>query len=378
MTCLSGMPMGAAIAIGDMLDNCATVKPGEEVLILAQIDGLHGGDSMVDERAIAWIQMAVQMKGARASVLWIDEPATPHAWRFPPVVKAAMLGCDTLINNSFDLVVEEILEFREFIAEHRIKMVRNFATTTALLCTDWAQTPHELVGEIRYQASRPFLPGLPFVLSDENGTHIEGTIAKSSNPKGPADMPYSTRREVDGYYLPWPEWVHPPVNLADTSGTFIFDSMLSWWSRYIGISPYFDEPVRLVIEDNRIASIEGGREAEALKTFLAGMRERMGDAAYTFDAFHFGVHPNANVTEYQCPNILHRRVIEHSHTSNLHAHIGTPPSVSAYPYWLHCTGDIRKPTLKVGETVVYDRGYLCALDHPGVKAVAEKYPGRPV
>ena len=222
----AGAPRAASISIGDMLDNCAKVKPGEEILILAQLDGLYGGDNMVDEQAIAWIQSAVRSRGAHASVLWIDEPVTPHAWRIPPIVKAAMLGCDTLINTSFDLVVEEHLEFREFIAEHRIKMVRNFATTSALLCTEWAQTPHELVSEIRYQASRPFVPGRPYTLTDENGTHLEGTITESSNDKGPPDMPYSTRRDEDGYYLPWPEWVHPPVNTVGTSGVFIFDCML--------------------------------------------------------------------------------------------------------------------------------------------------------
>jgi hypothetical protein len=73
----AGIPAGAAIAIDDMLENCARIQPGQEVLLLAQIDGLYGGDNMVDEQAISWIQYAVQMKGAHASVLWIDEPAVP-------------------------------------------------------------------------------------------------------------------------------------------------------------------------------------------------------------------------------------------------------------------------------------------------------------
>ena len=145
-----GIPKAALISIGDMLDNCAKVQPGQEVLLLAHIDGLYGSDNMVDEQAISWIQSAVHARGANASVLWIDEPATTHAWRFPPVVKAAMKGCDVLINHSFNLVTEEIAEFREYIAECKVKMVRNMATTSALLCTAWAQTPYELVSEIRF------------------------------------------------------------------------------------------------------------------------------------------------------------------------------------------------------------------------------------
>lgn len=377
MTNQVGIPTEAAIAINDMLENCARLQPGQEVLLLAHIDGLYGGDNMVDEQAISWIQHAVETKGAKASVLWINEPAVPHAWRFPPVVKGAMSGCDILINHSFNLVTEEITAFRSYIAEHKIKMVRNFATTTPLLCTAWAQTPHELVSEIRYQASLPFKAGLKWTLTDENGTHLEGKIENPTNIAGVPGMPYSSRRDEAGYYLPWPEWVHPPVNVSKTSGIFIFDCMLSWWSRYIGISPYFNKPIRLEIENNRIIKIEGGEEATALKSFLSSMRERLGDGVFDFSAFHFGVHPQASVASHQCPNILHRRLIEHSHSSNLHVHIGAPPATPSYPYWMHCTGDIRHPTLKVGDTLVYDKGHLMALDNPLVKAIAQKYPGRP-
>lgn len=156
-----GIPRGAAIAIDDMLDNCAKIKSGQEVLILAHVDGLYGGDNLVDETAISWIQTAVQHRGANPTVLWIDEPAKPHAWRLPPVVKAAMGACDIFINNSFDVVFEELVELKQYLWETKIVLVRNFAVTAPLLCTAWAQTPHELVSEIRYQASLPFKEGPP-------------------------------------------------------------------------------------------------------------------------------------------------------------------------------------------------------------------------
>jgi hypothetical protein len=371
----SGIPAGAAVAISDLLDHCAKIQRGQEVLLLAHIDGLYGGDNLVDQEAISWIQTAIRMRGANTSVLWIDEPAKPHAWRFPPVFKAALTACDVIINHSFDIVFEEIIEFRQFISEQKIPMVRNFATTASLLCTAWAQTPYELVSEIRHQASLPFKEGLTWQLNDNNGTHLEGIII--SEPKHIHGMPYTSRREEAGYYRPWPEWVIPPIGISDTSGIFVFDSMLSWWSRYIGISPYFNEPIRLAIKDCRITEIEGGAEADALRRFLVSMRERLGEEVYDFNCVHFGVHPQAVVGPYQCPNILHRRLIEHSHSCNIHFHIGAPPPVPAYPYWMHCTGDIRTATFRVGDTLIHERGCLIALAHPAVLAVAEKYPGRP-
>jgi hypothetical protein len=74
---------------------------------------------------------------------------------------------------------------------------------------------------------------------------------------------------------------------------------------------------------------------------------------------------------------LYRRLIEHSHSSNIHVHVGSAPSNPKYPYWPHITGDIRNATLKVADTLVYDKGYLTFLNDPGVIEVAQRYPGRP-
>jgi len=123
--------------------------------------------------------------------------------------------------------------------------------------------------------------------------------------------------------------------------------------------------------------IEGGFEADALKRFLSHMRDRLGEGVYDFNCLHFGVHPQAKVGLHQCPNILYHRLIEHSHSSNIHVHIGAPPPTKEYPYWVHCTGDVLHATLKVGDTVVYDHGRLMALDNPVVRRIAEKYPDRP-
>lgn len=370
-------PEEAKVAIDDMLDNCAKIQQGQEVLLLAHSDGLYGGDNLVDREAISWLQTAINLRGANASALWIDEPAKPHAWRLPPVVKAAVAACDVFINNSFDIVFEELVELKQFLWEQKVLMVRNFATTAPLLRTAWAQAPYELVSEIRYQASLLVKEGLSWRLTDDNGTHLEGMIEPAYHPNHPWFTTYSVRREEVGYYRPWPEWVHPPIWLANTSGVFIFDCMLSWWSRHIGISPYFVKPIRLTIENNRITDIGGGDEADALRRFLVAMRQRLGDGVYDFNGLHFGVHPQAVVSPQQCPSILYRRLIEHSHSSNIHVHIGAPPPTADYPYWMHCTGDIRAATFRVGDTVIHERGHLTVLEHPAVLAVAAKYPGRP-
>lgn len=374
MTTALGIPKGASLAIDDMLDNCARIQAGQEVLILAYIDGLFGGDNLVDQQAIAWLQNAIRHRDANVSVLWVDEPDRPHAWRIPPIVKAAMKSCDVLINNSFDLEFEEIVDLKNYITNSNLIYVRNFATTAPLLNTAWAQTPYELVSEIRYQAAVPFKEGVSWKLTDNNGTHLEGIIGASQRIRYPN---YTTRRSEKGGYRPWPEWVIPPISIKNTSGVVIFDRMYPWWSRYIGIPSVFEKPISLTIENNRVIEISGGDEADALRRFLNNMIRYLGEGVYDFNDIHCGVHPQAVVGFHQCSSPIYRRVIEHGHACNIHFHIGAPQPTKDYPYWMHCTGDIRKATWLVGDTLLYDNGHLTVLDHPDVLAIAAKYPKRP-
>jgi hypothetical protein len=367
------VPQAAQVAIDDLLEHGAHLRSGQRVLLIAFIDGLYGGDNLVDLQAIQWIRRAVEGRGNAVEVLWVDQPSRMNEWKFPDEVRAAMDRSDLVINHSFDLTVEEILAFRQYVEQdHKIPMVRNFATTAPLLCTAWAQTPQELVSEIRYQASSHIKAGLKWELGDPNGTHLEGVVMPARNPT----LGYATRRE-GGNYLPWPEWVCPPIALGETSGTFVFDRTLSWWSRYIGIAPYFEHPVTLTIKDNRILKIEGGVEAESIRSFLDSLRARLGESSFNFDTLHFGVHPQAHVAPQQCPSVLYRRLIEHSDSHNLHVHVGSPKANAQYPYWPHITGDIRTATFRVGDTLLYDNGRLTTLDDPSVLAIAARYPGRP-
>jgi hypothetical protein len=78
-----GLPRGVAVSINDLLDNCAEIKVGQEVVVTAHFDGMYGGDNLVDPQVIGWLQAAIQYRGANASVLWIDKPpqatCTPYS-----------------------------------------------------------------------------------------------------------------------------------------------------------------------------------------------------------------------------------------------------------------------------------------------------------
>jgi hypothetical protein len=366
----------ARCAIDDLLGNLAKIQSGQEVLLMAHTDGLHGSDNLVDMQTIEWLQEGIRSRGATPSVLWINEPDKPHDWGIPRVLKEAMRGCDVFINHSFTYVTEENRPLRDYFSQLGIRYVRNFATTVPLLESDWAQTPAELVAEIRHRSSEMIEVGAPFVLSDPLGTVLEGKIAPPQHRWFPT---YATRRDEGGGYLPWPEWVFPPINLHNVNGVCVFDRMLSWWSRYIGIPCFFRNPVRLEIKDGMITSMHGGGEAEAIRRFISYMEKEKGvSRRFEFNTLHSGVHPHASVTPEQCPNINYRRLIEHAATCNIHMHIGAEHGdKKAYPYWLHITGDIRKPTWKIGDRYLHQEGFMTALEHPLVREVAARHPQAP-
>ena len=362
----------AAATLNDLLDNCATIQAGQEVLILAAADGLHGGPNLVDEAVVSWIQNGVLLRKAQPSVLWVDLPDRPHAWRVPPIVKGALARADLFITHAFDLPNEELLELRDLLAEHNVPMVRNMATTVPLLASAWARTPYELVSEIRFQTGSLFQAGLTWHVQCPLGTDLRGAVGAPLDP-----FKHYGERRTEGSYRPFPEGISMPVRTTDVEGVIVFDRTSSWWARYIGVASSFSPPVRLEIRSNRIVSFAGGAEAKTLERFYSAMAKRFGETVYEISGLHGGVHPRAEVAPHECPASDYREFIEHHHTGNVHFHLGRVPRTAEYPYMWHISSELQGVTWRLGDRLICDQGRLCTLDRPEVQAIAARYPDRP-
>ena len=379
---LGPFPRQASIVVNDLVDNCAQIKPGQHVLILAANDGLHGGINVVDRETVAWIEAGVQARGAQASVLWTDMPshspvlwgegADPmHAWRVPSIIKGAWSSADIVISHITDLSFEEgIKEIQEISAEVGVPMVRNMATTTSLFTSTWALCPYELVSELRLQAAALVEPGREWLVTHANGTQLRGTVAA---PRGSGNS-YVRRR---GRSIPFPEGVFPSISSVDAEGIAVIEEIGVTWAQHIGLGPVLRHPVRFTIEKGMICAIEGGEEADMFRRFYKFMSRYLGDAAYQMRGFHGGVHPWAQLAPHQCPDESYRRLIEHHHWSSFHIHLGNSAPAREYPYHMHISGELRGGTLKVGDNFIYNEGRLSAVNHPTVQQIANKYPDRP-
>lgn len=385
MSTLRPMPPEAALAIANMLDGCAQLQPGQNVLILAATDGLYGGRNIVDEQAIAWIQEGVQARKAHPSVLWVDMPIRRNViwpdiptketvWKIPPIVKAALKGCDVLINHVLDLSSEEELkEWPQLLKEYKVPMVRNMATTASLLCSAWARTPHALINELRYRTGEMVKEGERWSLTHANGTHLQGMVGAP----GRGGEGYAYWRDT-GYYWPFPEGIYPAVNPTDTQGIFVFDQMMPVWARHVGVPVRFEKPVRITVENNHMVKFEGDREAKTIEAFLLELAKHVGEEdAFEIRGPHGGIHPAAKVSAAQCPDDDYREFIASFHTGAVHMHLGQGGKAKNFPYNLHTAAEVRGATLTIGNATLHENGRLGVLDDPRVKDVAARYADQP-
>src|SRR6266542_4385198 len=284
MSLAGAIPKAAAIAIADLLDTCAQIQPGQNVVIVGAVDGLHGGMNLVDEQTLAWIQTGVQARGANATIVWADMPVRPalilgsgtsgpQGWRVPQVVRAAIAAADVFINHCVDLSFEEELkEVREICAEGDVPMVRNMATTAPLLASNWALTPYELVSEIRFQTASLLQAGQRWILTHTNGTHLEGTVAE------PAGVGRYASRRTEGLYRPWPEGVFPGLVSHDSEGEVVFEGTNPIWARHIGIPSRFESPIHADIRGGHVREFRGGADAETISRCYKGIAQYLGEA----------------------------------------------------------------------------------------------------
>lgn len=380
------IPPEAATAINDMLDCCAKLERDQHVLILAATDGLYGGQNLVDETVIAWIQAGVQSRRAHPTVMWVDMPARRSvmwpdiptketAWKIPPIIKNAMKGADILINHVADLSSEEHLkEWPALLKDLEVPMIRNMATTAPLMMSDWARTPHDLVAEIRYRTAEMVVPDVKWSLTHPNGTHLEGMVGPAPGRGGQ----YAYWRR-DGYYRPWPDGIYPAVNPVDTNGILVFDQMMPVWAKNIGVPVKFERPVRITVTRNQMTRVEGGPEAKAIQGFLTALARQVGEEnAFEIRGPHGGSHPHAKVTPAQCPDDDYREFIASFHPDAVHMHLGQGGNTKSFPFNLHTAAEVRGgATFKIGDKVLHDSGRLTALDDPRVIEVAARYPNRP-
>jgi hypothetical protein len=171
--------------------------------------------------------------------------------------------------------------------------------------------------------------------------------------------------------------VFPSLPTVGAEGVLVFDTTGPHWARHIGVPCEFSAPVRVTLEQGQVTGIQGGAEGDVLRDFFAALAHHLGTAAYQMRGFHGGAHPHALVSEQECPDPYYRAFVEHHGAHSMHFHLGNSHFAERYPYNVHVSAELKGATVKIGESVVYEKGRLTAFDHAEVLKVGARYPGRP-
>ena len=358
--------------VNDMLVNCGHVQAGQNVLIVAALDGLAGGHNIVDRETVDLIFNGAQRLKARPSVLWLDMTQDYAADKIsvPPILEHAIKGTDIVVCLVQDLSWEENSHFRDILRANKVPVIRQMATTIGMLSSPWGQLPYEIVAQIRYATGSMMKEGGKFSITHENGTNIEGTIALP--PNSSSFRSFTQWRKTD-LYRPFPEGVYVPMTAGTVDGQLVFDSLMPVAADYIGLPFRFSRGIKLTVKDRFVQRIEGGPEAKALEKFLVAASKEFGDEVYQASGFHGGVHPYATLSPDSCRSEGYREFVEHHHISSVHFHLAGSVQRQDIHQRLQLTCEVRGTTFKVDGKYILTNGKPAALRDPGVLEVASRY-----
>ncbi len=316
----------------------------------------------VHSSVVAALTAAIEETGATLSILQTHAPVFRFGEKLSPVEEAAITNANVLIH-VFDLQNAASVDNADIYRcmwEHDLRVTSVIATTPEIMASDWALYPPELHYMIWTRSAR-LLHETEGHLTDNLGTDLRMKFFPW--PEGdPFASSWAQVKEGKVHRPPGTWEFFPGGTIAvcpqEVEGTLVFELLE-------GFAGYLSEPIRLTIRDHRVTSVEGGEEARWLKDQM--LRHRNGNY---FCEFAWGVNPRSPLQEglkVKAPDtLLFRRA------GSYHCAVGLWPGMGV-PSPFHWDGGGMRATLTLGNTTVFDKGYLTMLDNEEVRDVAAKY-----
>ena len=307
-----------------LVDECANVKPGENVLIVADTNYVH----------IAQILAAVARERDTEVVICIMTPRKAHGENPPPTIVSAMMEADVIFEpTTYSLTRSEATEQARRKGARIVSMP---AYTDDMLIHGGLEADfraqEKLVDELadaltRSRFAKLMAPAgtcLTLETGDRHANTGKGFCTGPGTVSGPPNI------EVN---------VSPIEGTAE--GTIVVD--VSVPIPEIGL---LGSPIKLTVEKGRIVDIEGGHEATTLQRIL----EEAGDPnVYNIAELGIGLNPKARISGIMLE--------DEGALGTAHIGIGdnhTSGGVIKAP--LHIDLVIRNPTLELDGRVVIKEG----------------------
>jgi len=251
-----------ALAMRILVNDCCSVKEGENVLILGTTDR--------NRELLDSVMAATLATGANASMMITNSwPRGVEPWK---MVAEAMKGADLLIN------------FAPLFNQQAVRDAQNAGCRIASVSRDVGFLKRGLIGvdydeisKLHTKIANVLEKGKNMRVTTEAGTDITMDISGRSVVRGDGVV----REPGEMQWLPGSQLNQAAIE-ESANGTLVFD----WSLMPIGT---VKTPVKLTIKEGRIVDFEGGEEADEYKKWMESLNdERM----YWLCHYSFGLNPN--------------------------------------------------------------------------------------
>jgi len=340
---------GAQVREGvrNLVENCAEVEASETIVLVN--DGTR-----IDTAMSATIEEAIQRRHAKSAVLWVEPlegeqrylSARRRPFTLSPKQAKTLCGADRVIVHAD---AEHLIPYLADASKKPL-IVQNRSATAESLAASESRYPWGIADAIHEVLNHDiFLEGARWRITAPNGTDIHGAVPE------PTLRASYFEDEVGGTGVDrsFHSSAYLPVGSADAEGIIVVE-----WMDGTKLNAAHD-PAYLEIGGNRMKGIAGGlQDPKWLDDFWSATQdlvERFGDQALVIDSWHSGTHPQT--TSWA------------GGTRHLHFHLGRTTGKVGDFVW----AGIKYFTLTVNDQPVSINGRLAILDHPKVRAAAERY-----
>jgi len=251
-----------------IVEQCVSVKPGENVLIIT--------DTGTDPLIANALAIAVEATGGRASVMFTC-PFKQAGEEPLETVAAAMCAADVVIAPTSKTIF------------HTDATRKATSKGTRVFTLSEAKPETLMTGliEVDFDAQKPIADALGELMAKAETIkiHAPGGTDLTANLKGRLPVPSAGVCRNPGEKMGASIEVYIAPIEDSTEGVFVCDAS----SSMIGL---VDTPIKIIFEKGKAISIEGGKEARKMK----GIVEAIGDpAAYVAAEIAFGLNPKARM-----------------------------------------------------------------------------------
>jgi 2,5-dihydroxypyridine 5,6-dioxygenase len=337
------------------------IQPGNEVVILNELG------SAVDPFVVHCLASVTQEIGAAPHILWTSKLAKGWWQELSPVVRAAIGYADVVVQNISSIGKTHMLDL---MLEKKVRRFRNYASDFATMSSDWARFPVEVQDYLERKVNTMLIEAGTYRVAADDGTDISGEISKRLT---------AWRRDLKrsgGMNVSFPPSVFRASDSLNANGVIMVYSTYPWGARRVGLPEIrFQNPVKLVIENNYVVHIEGGWEAELYRKLFEEQATRIGQRSYYVDSWHSGASPRAFVPFD--PRVDPDRFdhLAHNHECWFHFHLGglSQKEGSKSQVVDHINAVCMNPTVYLGGQKVWEKGHLTAWNDPELREIAARY-----